>query len=470
MQDTNGKALKSGIWYTIANFIVRSMSFITTPIFARLLTQEDFGQYNNFAPWLATMTVIITLNLEASFISAKFDFKEKFDEYIFSMLALSGFSGFVWLLVVNLFPNQLSQFTGVTPVYLNLLVMYLILLPAINLFQTRERFAYQYKSTVIISLLVAVSTTALSVALVIFGSDKLFGRIYGSLAPVVIVGTVLYIFLWRKGKRIRFKYWAYALPICLPFIPHLLSLNLLNSMDRIMITKICGAEDNALYSLAYNCGAIVTILATSMNSAFAPWLGNKLNENSFDEIKSVATKYVYLFFALAIGIMLVSPEILWIMGDDGYMEAAYVMPPVAFGCLCQFLYTMYVNVEQFKKKTIGMAFASVSAALLNYILNSIFIPQYGYIVAAYTTLVSYLWLLIVHMLLVKHLGFSHIYPLKHILIILGSMSLITVAVNLLYQYPIVRYSIFVIYVVIIGTILWKYKKEIMAFLARRKHV
>ena len=189
MQDTNGKALKSGIWYTIANFIVRSMTFITTPIFARLLTQEDFGQYNNFAPWLATMTVVITLNLEASFISAKFDFKEKFDEYIFSMLALSGFSGFVWLLVVNLFPDQLSQFTGVAPVYLNLLVMYLIFLPAINLFQTRERFAYQYKSTVILSLLVAVSTTALSVVLVVFFfSCRLCTLIHTAIFCIICVG------------------------------------------------------------------------------------------------------------------------------------------------------------------------------------------------------------------------------------------------------------------------------------------
>ena len=69
------------------------------------------------------------------------------------------------------------------------------------------------------------------------------------------------------------------------------------------------------------------------------------------------------------GIMLIVPEFLLIMGGQSYIEAIYVMPPVAFGCVCQFIYTMHVNIEQFKKKTVGMAIASISAAGLNYLLN-----------------------------------------------------------------------------------------------------
>ena len=81
------------------------------------------------------------------------------------------------------------------------------------------------------------------------------------------------------------------------------------------------------------------------------------------------------------------------------------MTPVAMGCVCQFMYTLYVNIEQYKKKTVGMAIASVTAALINYALNALFIPKYGYIAAAYTTLFGYLVLFIIHMLIVKSLGF-----------------------------------------------------------------
>ena len=157
--------------------------------------------------------------------------------------------------------------------------------------------------------------------------------------------------------------------------------------------------------------------------------------------------------------MLITPEILFIMGGKSYQEAIYVMPPVAFGCVCQFLYTMFVNIEQFEKKTVGMAFASVSAAVVNYALNRLFIPRYGYIAAAYTTLVSFLWLLLVHMLLVKKLGYSSLYPVKFIFVVLAGMIFYTAVVNYLYMITSVRYVMVLGYGILFISIGWKYRKK-----------
>lgn len=467
MENNNSIALKSGIWYTIANFLMKSIVFITTPIFTRLLTHEDFGLYNNFTSWLSTFMVFVTLNLESTFISAKFEFADKFDEYILSVLALSSCSGVVWLVLINIFSVQAALLTGVDVLYLNLMILYLLALPAVNMFQGRERYEYKYKISVLISLAVSILTTVISVALVVLIRDKLAGRIIGTVAPTILIGCALYIFLIKKGKRINVGYWRYAMFICLPFIPHLLSLTLLNSMDRMMITRVCGAEDNALYSLAYTCGTIITLLMSSMNTAFSPWLGEKLHTGATTEIYEAAKKYILLFTSLAAGIMLITPEVLLIMGGRSYQEAVYVMPPVAFGCICQFLYTMFVNIEQFKKKTVGMAFASVSAALLNYMLNCALIPQFGYIAAAYTTLISFLWLLLVHMYLVKRLGLIHVYPLKYIITVLLAMSLYTVIINFLYELTAIRYLLILGYSIAFVLIGWKYRDKILALFKRR---
>ena len=72
--NTNAKALKSGIWYTAANFITKGIGFLTTPIFTRLLTHNDYGMYSNYASWLSTFGGFATLYLGTSFISARFDF------------------------------------------------------------------------------------------------------------------------------------------------------------------------------------------------------------------------------------------------------------------------------------------------------------------------------------------------------------------------------------------------------------
>lgn len=459
----NVKALKSGVWYTAANFITKAIGFLTTPIFTRLLSHNDYGMFSNFTSWLSTFGGFATLYLGTTFISARFDFEKDFDGYILSQLVFSSLVTLLWGLVVNLFPGVFTQLTGLELRYINMMVVYYLAYSAVDMFQSRERYRYEYKVSVITSLFISVTTALLSVVLVLKLEDKLFGRIFGSVAPTILVGVVLYIVLIRWGRKVSVRYWAYALPICLPYIPHVLSLSLLNSMDKMMITRMCGAEKNALYSVAYSCGAIITLLVTSLNTAFSPWLGEKMNEEQYGEINRVSRVYILLFVFGACGIMLLTPEVLMVLGGRSYYQSVFVMPPIAFGCVCQFLYTMFVNVEQFKKKTFGMAVGSVIAALSNFVLNSIFIPRFGYVAAAYTTLVSYAILLFFHIGLVGHMGLLEVYPIRLVGAVLAFMTFFTLLTDRLYHYPTVRYVAVAAYAVLAVCLLIRNRKALLEF-------
>lgn len=465
----NKKAFKSGIWYTLSNFLVKSVGFITTPIFTRLLTHEEYGAYNNYTSWLSIVTIFVTLNLESTLISARYDYEDEFDSYIFSILSLSTMCTFVWVLVTSVFNEKFSAFLGMESIYIKAMLLYLLFLPAINLFQARERYLFEYKKTVVTSITLAMSTALISVVLVKCMTNSLTGRILGAIIPTVIIGFFLYIFFIIKGKKIKISYWKYAMPICLPYIPHLLSMTMLNSTDRVMITRFCGNEQTALYSLAYNCGTLVTLLMTSLNSAYAPWLGEKLSKNEYAEIRQFSKKYIFGFGFLAIGIMLVSPEVLLVLGGKSYIEAIYVLAPVAMGCVCQFLYTLFVNVEQFKKKTIGMAIASILAAVINIALNYIFIPKFGYVAAAYTTLVGYMCLLAMHMLMVHRIKLSEVYDNR---IVIGTAfigTVLMIMISLSYSTNYFRYFIIIIYVIVFISIVYKNKEPIAAFVKLKQH-
>jgi len=380
------------------------------------------------------------------------------------MFSLSSLSALIWIVLLNVFGNVSVEFFGLSRLYINCMMVYLLFLPAVDLFQTRERYFFKYKNTVAISVLTVVGTSLVSVLLVLLLKNRLNGIVFGYVFPTVLIGIVVSLHFIHVGKRVNTNYWGYALKFCLPFIPHLLSLTLLNSMDRVMITKICGAEDTALYSLAYSCGHIVSILLTSLNSAYAPWLGEKLVSNEHKEVYNFSKTYVTTFMILAAGIMLIAPEILLVLGGKMYMDAIYVMPPVAMGCVCQFVYTMYVNVEQFNKKTIGMAVGSISAALINYVLNAICIPIYGYYAAAYTTLVGFVWLVAVHIYLVHKMGYRDLYNEKFILAALAMMIFVTVFINYLYKLTTVRYVFVVAYGALLLVGIYKYKNQILSFL------
>ena len=71
--------IKSGIWFIVCNIVTKSIGFITTPIFTRILTKSEFGDFNNFTTWTGIILFITSLNLESSMIRARFDFEDDMD-------------------------------------------------------------------------------------------------------------------------------------------------------------------------------------------------------------------------------------------------------------------------------------------------------------------------------------------------------------------------------------------------------
>jgi O-antigen/teichoic acid export membrane protein len=460
------KAISSGIWFTISNFIVRAIGFLTTPIFTRLLTHSEFGDFSNFTTWASILLIITSLNLESSLIRARFDFEEDLNRYVFSMIILSMLSTAIWFVIVNIAIGPTENFLSLNRKEIYALFIYLFFTPTINLFQNVERYQYKYKWTVATSMAISVGASLLSVVFVVTFSDKLSGRILGYILPTFIVGLIIFLYYLFRIRRIKLSYWKYALPFTLPFIPHLLSMYLLGSMDRVMIKKMCGAEDLALYSLAYTVGSLIAILITSMNGAFSPWLGEKLSKKQYNKIKQVSLPYVLAFTYFACGVVLIAPEILLIMGGKSYMEAVYVMPPVSAGCVMQFIYCMYVNVEQYEKETVGMAIASAIAALFNYITNYLFIGMFGYVAAAYTTFAGYFVLLLMHMYLVREMGMSFAFDNKKIISIAIGASVIIFLINFILKAQALRFVIFTVYA-LIGIIYFvKHRRVIMAIVKR----
>ena len=77
------------------------------------------------------------------------------------------------------------------------------------------------------------------------------------------VGT--FISQIKKGNTLFSKvYWKYALQFNIPLLPHYLSLTVLSSSDRIMISSMVGADKAGIYNLAYAVSMIMTMFNTCL--------------------------------------------------------------------------------------------------------------------------------------------------------------------------------------------------------------
>ena len=448
----SSKALKAGIWYTISNFLIKGIGFITMPIFTRIMTSNDIGMFSNITSWFSILAIVTTFEIYSSISIARFDYKDDLNSYISSTLVLGTLITGVFYAIVLIFNSFFQDLFMVDFMTLNLIFIYLLVYPAIQMYQMKSRIKYDYKKSVFISILNVIASTGISLILVSIMSNKLNGRILGYFIPLIVIAITIYIILIKSGEKISKKYWKYALKISFPLIWHLLAGYILSSSDKIMITKIISPTANALYSVSYTISMVVSILWASMNNAWSPWAYEKMDEKDYNSLRTKSKPYTLFFLIIVFTFMLITPELLLIMGGNYYLQAKYVMPPVMVGYIFQFIYSLFVNIEFYHKKQKNIAFGTIVAALVNVILNLIFIPIFGYVAAAYTTLIGYILLYIIHFLFVKRLGCSDWYDNKFFFKV-SIISIIFIPIcNILYTYNILRYIVFSVIILYLSVV------------------
>lgn len=460
---SNKKAFKSAIWYTFGDIIVKGLGFLTTPIFTRILTTFDYGEYSNYISWISILMPLVTIDLTASISRARFDFSEDMDNFVLSSVLFSNLATVIFAIFSVFSIDHLENWLLIDRKYIFAMFIYFLLEPAYSYLQSYFRMLFRYKAFTGVAIVSAVLRTGMALLFTFLFDDKLFACIIGYTVPVSVMYGIIYIYIIIKAKKVKIKYWRYAAKISLPLIPHTLSGNLLSSFDRVAIRKICDAESLAYYSLAYNLAMMVSMVRAAIDKAWTPWLYENLNEKKYSLIKKVSCIYIIIFEFVIFGFMLLGPEFVLIFGGELYMEAKYVIPPIMIGLIFQFLYTFYVGIELFSKKTPIISIGTLSAVGINIITNIIFIPRYGYIAAAYTTLFSYLALLMIHFCFArKMMNLSEVYDNR--LIFMSGLICIIVGIGMeqLYRFDYLRYTLFLIYVIcfIGGCIfVWKNRKK-----------
>ena len=111
-----------------------------------------------------------------------------------------------------------------------------------------------------------------------------------------------------------------------------------------MIQKLCGIEAVALYSVAYNAGAIIKIITNSLNNAIIPWQYRKLEKLELADLKRNTFQFMLFVAACIMLFVLFAPEFMYILASSKYQEAVYVVPPIASSIFFIFMYSIYANI------------------------------------------------------------------------------------------------------------------------------
>ncbi len=446
-QILHNKVIKAGSWYTFTNFFTVGVSFLTLPIFTRLLSTIDYGITNIYSSYSSLFVVIFSLGLSAATQRGKFDFKENYDQYISSILFLATLTFATFSTVMIVFQNYFSKLLGLDKSLIIIALVYSYASFVQSFVFDKFRVEYNYKKISVIQIVNSIVGVLLSIVLIlsVFNNKRYFGRIIGSALPVVVSGFVLLVYVFRKGKKfIEPAYWKYALVISIPLIFHTLAGIINSQFDRIFINKYIGTSEAGIYSFAYNIGLIINILWTSTNQAWVPWFFEKMDASDYVAIRKRAKNYRDFFTLAYILILFLSPEIIKIMADKRYWVGLSIVPYIFMAYYLNLMYSFEVNVEFYAKKTHLIPIGTILSAALNVILNIIFIPKYGYVAAAITTVISNFFLFFFHFLITNYLIKTRIFGMKFHFVSLVYVIASTAAFILLQNYSLARVGILVL--------------------------
>ena len=146
----NNKFLKAGLGYTIGNFLLKGITFLTIPLFSRLLTPTDYGYVNVFLSYDTILSIVIGLGFHASIKNAKYEF-DNIDEYCSTILFRAIKNGVFFLVLANILYTFLPTLFPFNRIVINLLVLQSLFSCFILIYNNRVSLDYQYKKFLKIS-------------------------------------------------------------------------------------------------------------------------------------------------------------------------------------------------------------------------------------------------------------------------------------------------------------------------------
>ncbi len=440
--------VRASFWFLICSFLQKGISSLTTPIFTRLLTPAEYGNFNVFNSWLGIITIFVSMNLYYGvYGQGLVKFSHERNVFSSSLQGLTLTLTVAWTVIYLIIRNFWNHIFSLTTVQMLAMLVMIWATSAFHFWAAEQRVRLRYQRLVAVTLLVSLVKPIIGIVFVLHAEDKVTAYILG-LALVELIGySGLFFSQMIRGKTFfSAKYWKYALLFNLPLIPHYLSQTVLSSADRIMIGKMVGEAQAGIYGLAYSVSLIMTLFNTALSNTIAPWTYQKIKEGKAKQTEQIG--YISLAVIAGVNIMLIAfaPEVIFIFAPKEYSEAVMAIPPVAMSVYFMFAYDLFARYEFYFEKTKFIMMASISAAALNVILNAVFIPIFGYVSAAYTTLFCYMIYTLGHFVMMRRvnktcMGGEKIYSVKKLLLITGIFLGLGFTLLLTYSHSILRYGL-----------------------------
>lgn len=450
--------------FTIGNIGSSLITFIMLPIYTNFLSTNEYGIIDFITVTLNFLLPILTLNIAEAIlrfgIDKNYNNKKVFTTAIYIFI---GIAIIIYPIFFILFKNSNLSINSELAIFI---IINVCLYP---IFQQFTRAIGKVKIYAISDILYTLIFAIFNIIFIVNYKMGIKGYFVAFLLAKLIVNIFLIIFS-KLYKFFSFNSYdkIYAksfIKYSIPLIPNSLSWWIVNLSDRYALLYFCGGSILGVYSVA---NKIPTILSTLYGIFSKAWQVSSFEEYDNDKKEvfySSVMKYLFIFMTLIAMIMIIFIDFIAdIFIGDSFYEAIVYIPILiiafVFSAYSSFLGTIYTA----SKNTNEILKTTIFSAIINIIINIIFIPLFGPMIAAWSTLISYLSLFIYRLLDVRKYVKIKFSKLNLIICsgLLLSQAIVVIEINNIYLRFIINLIIMIIYFFMqISSIIKIYKEAIL---------
>ncbi len=398
--------------YSLAGLAGTLAGLISFPILTRMLSVSDYGLLTLVMTTITFIAAFGKCGLQFSIVryysdikdkegTGRWDLKTYYSTIVTSMVGTGLIITILWMLIVYFLPDttwgepklrNLFLLTGVV------IFFHVILSMLTGFLQAKQQSGW-------LSLFTVSECYGILLAVVItlyFITRSLEGVF---IARVLVHVTLVSILAFYAMRNIQLSPHSFSpkmtkemLAYGLPLLGNELVFVIFSLGDRYIINWKMGSESLGVYAAGYAlCGYIKIMMVDSLFQAIRPMYFQIWADKGVAATKNFIEKSLYFYlimcFPVIAGVAVVGPDLIILITGGKYIESGVVIPYVIAGQMIYGTHSM-LGAGIFIKKSSALMWITFSAALVNVVLNIVFIPLYGIEGAAIATLLSYLLMII----------------------------------------------------------------------------
>ncbi|MDP7194732.1 MAG: oligosaccharide flippase family protein, partial [SAR202 cluster bacterium] len=367
--------------------------------FTRYLTPNDYGVLAVYWMFGGITTNLLSLGLQSSTI--RYYYKEKDNLTYFGTL---NFTNFIFIfgmfiiggIVVWFTSKSLAQFLFDGKISENVIILSYFGGCIANLSRyLKELLIPQQRSKAysILTVFSSIFSSGIAVILILAFSMTYYSRIYSSIINDFII-FIIAIFLQIKYFQLNWSNSSLKKSIVFsyPQIPQQIISLVHTSFDKIMLTNIKGLTPVGHYHIAQRFGGIIKTFISTITRAWSPFFFHKAELNTHQAKEEIVERYyeiIMIFNFFCIIITCFSEEAVKLLTTEEFYPSMYIVPLVVFYILFTHTLSIISKLQVFfAEKMIYTLPPSITALIINIILNIILIPKFGAVGAVLATVAA----------------------------------------------------------------------------------